>query len=101
MEHGDFGPDILTLIDEEGAEHEFEVLDRLEEGDQQYLALVPTVDPEDALDEADELVVLKVVEDGGEEYLEPIDDEDEFSRIADIFMARLEEDYEFIDEDAN
>lgn len=99
MEHGDFGPDILTLIDEEGVEHEFEVVDTMEVDDNRYMALIPVSEEEG--DDADELVVLKVVEDEGEEFLEPIDDEEEFGRIADLFMVRLDEEYEFIDEEMN
>jgi len=99
MDNKDFGADILTLVDEEGNEHEFEVADTMEIGDQQYMALIPVLSSEEALDDAGELLVLKVVEDAGEEFLEPIDDEEEFSRIADAFMARLEDTFDFIDED--
>ena len=35
----------------------------------------------------------------GEEFLETIDDEDEMDEIVDIFMERLEEDYDVLDED--
>ena len=42
-----------------------------------------------------ELVILKVVEDNGEEFLEPIEDDDEFEEISEIFMDRLEEYYDF------
>ena len=35
----------------------------------------------------------------GEEFLETIEDEDEMDEIADIFMERLEEDYDVIDEE--
>ena len=30
MMNDDFGPDLLTLIDEDGQEHEFEVLDEID-----------------------------------------------------------------------
>ena len=40
-----------------------------------------------------------MVEADGEEFLETIDDEDEMDEIADIFMERLEEDYDVISED--
>ena len=94
----EFGPDILTLVDEEGNEHEFEVIDSLEEGEQRYLALVPVMDEEELEQDDGELVILRAT--AGEEedeYLEPIEDEEEFNRISAIFVERLEEFYEFED----
>ena len=56
-------------------------------------------DPQQTLADSGELVILRVVEADGEEFLETIDDEDEMDEIADIFMERLEEDYDVISED--
>ena len=47
------------------------------------------------LDDTGELVVLKVAADGVEEYLEAIDNEEEFNKISKMFMERLSEDYDF------
>ena len=88
-----FGNDILTLVDEDGTEHEFEVVDSLVTDDNEYFALIPTETAENLSD--GELVILKVVEDNGEEFLEPIEDDDEFEEISEIFMDRLEEYYDF------
>lgn len=94
----EFGPDILTLVDEEGNEHEFEVVDSLEEGEQRYLALVPVMTEEDLEQDDGELVILRATAgEEDDEYLEPIDDEEEFNRISAIFVERLEEFYEFED----
>ena len=38
------------------------------------------------------------VAEGVEEFLEAIEDEDEFNRISSMFMERLGEDYDFIEE---
>lgn len=38
----DYGPDILTLVDDEDNEHEFELLHELEEDGKTYYALLPT-----------------------------------------------------------
>ena len=89
-----FGNDILTLVDEDGTEHEFEVVDSLVTDDNEYFALIPTETAEN-LSSDGELVILKVVEDNGEEFLEPIEDDDEFEEISEIFMDRLEEYYDF------
>ena len=94
------GANLMTLLDEEGNEHTFEVADTLEEGDEQYVALIPVFDdPAGMLEDSGELVILKVVTVDGEEFLETIEDEDEMDEIADIFMERLEEDYDVIDEE--
>ncbi|MEG0898829.1 MAG: DUF1292 domain-containing protein [Oscillospiraceae bacterium] len=102
MSDMDYGMDILTLVDESGVEHEFEVANTMEENGKRYMALVPVFDgSEELLEDDGELVVLQVVEEGEEgEYLEAIEDEDEFNRISAIFMKNLEEEYDFIDEDA-
>ena len=42
-----------------------------------------------------DLVIMQVCEEDGEELLEPVDDEDELAAIAEIFMKRLEEDFDF------
>ena len=103
MTDNEYGNDLLTLLDEDNVEHTFELIDSLDLDDAHYLALVPVLDdPDELVNDPDELVILKAIanEDGDEEeYLEPIEDEDEFNRVADIFMRRLEEEYDFADED--
>lgn len=94
----EFERDTITLMDEDGQEHEFEVVDTLEENDVEYLALIPIFDdPQSALDDDGELVILKAVYDEAEEeeFLEPILDDQEYERIAGQFMERLEEFYDF------
>jgi uncharacterized protein YrzB (UPF0473 family) len=91
----EFGTDLLTLVDEDGIEHEFEIADILEMDDQRYMALIPIPsDAKEALQDSGELVILKAVEEDGEEFLEAIEDEEEFDRLADIFMERLEDVYD-------
>ena len=41
MDH-EYEADLLTLLDDEGQEHEFEIIDELENDDGHFLALVPT-----------------------------------------------------------
>ena len=100
MIDSEYGNDILTLEDDDGVEHTFEVLDSIGNAGTRYLALSPIYDdPQQTLADSGELVILRVVEADGEEFLETIDDEDEMDEIADIFMERLEEDYDVISED--
>lgn len=98
-EEMEYGPDILTLEDEEGVEHEFEVLDTYEDNGNRYIAVVPVEDPEALEDDDGELIVLKVEAEDGEEFLAAIEDEAEFDKISAIFMERLEEYYDFTEED--
>ena len=85
-----YNPDIVSVVDEDGVEHTFEELDRIETDDARYVALLPVYDEaEDILDDDGELIILKVNEEDGETYLEPIEDEDEFNEIGSIFEERL------------
>ena len=89
---------VITLVDEDGVEHGFEIIDMLELGDSQYVAVVPAgEEDEDEDEESDELVLLKIVAEGVEEYLEAIEDEEEFNQVSAAFMERLQDDYDFVD----
>ena len=92
-----FGNNIVSVVDEEGIEHTFEELDRIETDDGRYIALLPIYkEAEEILDGDGELIILSVVEDeDGETYLEPIEDEALFNEIGDIFEERLADYFEF------
>lgn len=95
----EYAPEFISLLDEEGNEHQFEILDQMELDGENYMAVVPCYDdPAKSLEDTDEMVILKYVDDGDEEYLEPIEDEEEFNRVSAVFVERLEDDYEFVDE---
>ncbi len=94
----DYDPDIITLSDDDGKEYTFEVLDAVETDTDRYLALLPIYDdPQNVLEDSGELVIVKVVEENGEEYFCEIEDDDEYETIADAFVDRLENFFE-IDE---
>ena len=96
----DFVPELYTLSDEDGVEHTVEMLDYYDEGDDRYYAMVPYYEhPEDLINDSGELLILKSDYSTGEETLITIDDEDEFNRIGEIFMRRLEEFFDGDDED--
>ena len=75
---------VFTLTDENGEENDFELLSSMEIEGETYLALVPVSD-----EESGEYVILKLVEEDGEEVLVTIDDDAEFEKVADIFDASL------------
>ena len=87
----DFGPNFITLTDEDGNDIELEYVDAIEVDGQTYMAFFPTVD-----DEADEaaaedfgLVILKSVTENGEELLSTLDSDEELDKIYDLFMEQL------------
>ncbi len=75
---------IFTLTDENGVENDFELLHSMEIEGATYLALIPVSE-----DENGEYVILKLIEEDGEEVLVTIDDDDEFEKVADLFDAEL------------
>ena len=91
----DYGNDYVTLVDENGKETEFEIVDSLVSDNNEYYALIPVETAENVDSDDGELVILKVVEENGEEFLDEIEDDDEYESIAEIFMERLEDLYDF------
>jgi len=82
----EYGADFITLTDEDGQEFELEHLDTLEHEGEVYMAFVPA----DQVDnDEQEIVILKVEEEDGEELLVTIDDEDQLEKIYNLFMERI------------
>lgn len=97
----EYGPDLVSVIDDEGNQHQFEILDAIETDEGRYVALVPVLDdPQEAVEDDGELIVLQVVTENGEDLLVPIEDDETFDEIAGIFEERLAELYEINSEDA-
>lgn len=89
----EYNPDIVSVVDENGEEHIFEELDRIETDDARYVALLPVYDDaEDILEDDGEIILLKVEEEAnGDTYLCPIEDEKEFDEVQAIFEERLQD----------
>ena len=95
----EFTPEIVSILDEEGNEHLFEELDRIETENGKYVALLPFSESEEEIsDEDNELIILKVIEENDEFYLEPIENDKEFNEIGEIFEERLSEMFIFEEE---
>ena len=99
-ENEEYGNDFITLVDENGIEREFEIVDSLVTENNEYFALIPVETAENLSSDDGELHILKVVEEDGEEFLEPIEDDEEYEEIAEIFMDRLEELYDFDEQES-
>lgn len=92
----DYMPDIVSVVDEDGKEHVFEELDRIETDTGRYIALVPLYDDaQQMLEESGELILLQVQEEDGETYLAPIEDDKVFNEVGAAFEERLSALYEF------
>lgn len=80
----DTAEDIVTLVDEEGKNHDFQVVDIIEVDDREYALLLPA-DSEDP--EQDEVLVLRFEED----RFEMIEDEAEFQKVVKVLEEMNEE----------
>jgi len=100
----EFGPDFITVTDEEGNEFELEHLDTLEYNGNIYMAFFPAVEGEEGadgeivdVDPDDEeygMVIMKIIEENGEEMFSTLDSEEEEQEVYEKFMERLFEDEE-------
>lgn len=90
----EFGPNFITLTDEDGNEIELEYVDAIEVDGQTYMAFFPTVDDETDEAAAEEfgLVILKSITENGEELLSTLDSDEELNRVYDLFMEQLMDD---------
>lgn len=91
----EYGPDFITVTDEEGNDIELELLDVLEHNGQTYMAFFPAV-IEEGEEDSDEygMVILKSITENGEEMLSTLDSEEELTEIYDKFMEIFFEDEE-------
>ena len=83
----DFGNDLITITDDDGTEYVLEHLHTLEHKGCFYMAFLPT-----DIDEENEdygMIILKVIEENGEEILGSIDDPDELEEVYELFAAVL------------
>jgi uncharacterized protein YrzB (UPF0473 family) len=80
------GEDIVTLVDEEGKNHDFQVVDIIEVDGKEYALLLPA-ESEDP--DQDEVLVLRFEED----RFGMIEDEAEFQRVVQV-LEELNEDEE-------
>lgn len=81
---------LITLIDDEGNEVEFEFLDVVEYEGEEYIVLIENDE------DADEVVILKInpIDDDTEEYTS-IDDDDLLQKLFDIFKQKYEGEINF------
>ncbi len=93
-----FGPDFITVTDENGNDFELELVDTLEHRGITYYAMFPAVEEDeatgepkdvDADDEEYGLVIMKGIEENGEELLSTLDSDEELDEVYELFMERF------------
>ena len=98
-----FGPDFITVTDEDGNDFELELVDTLEHKGVTYYAMFPAVEEDeatgepkdvDADDEEYGLVIMKAIVENGEELLSTLDSDEELDQVYELFMERFFQDDE-------
>ena len=79
-----FGSDFITIMDDDGTEYELEVLSTLEYNGASYITAIPASE-----ELAPEVILLKSVEEDGEQILCVIEDEKELGAVNALVMESL------------
>lgn len=82
--------DVITLLDEDGNEAEFELIMSIEANGNEYAILAPLVEEEEL--EEDEAYIFRLEYDENEEMLLiPIEDEEEYEMVVEVYNTLVEE----------
>ena len=87
--------DVYTLTDEDGKEYQFEVIDEVEMDGTLYYAMVPVEETEYEAEVWNYVVLKQVKDENGEEYLETLEDDDEFEKVAAYFDEQFSSDIDY------
>ena len=98
-EMNEYTPELFELIDQDGNKKQFELIDAAEIRGEQYYAMLPAIEDDDYLNADCDLVILKSIDEDGEEILASIDDDDEFEVVSAFFLERMEEALNAFDDD--
>lgn len=91
----EYEADLIVLLDDDGEEHQFEILDTLERDDKTYYALLPLFeDPEEQVESDGQYYIFEVVDEDGEEQLAEVEDDDLRDELDEIFSERFESLYD-------
>lgn len=89
---------VITLVDEDGVEHEFTLLNIIEVEGKKYAVMVPEEEADE--EEEEEAVIFRIdTDEEGEEVLVDIEDDAEFAKVCDMLDDMLFEDDDECDND--
>lgn len=77
---------IISLVDENGVESEFEVILTLEANEKEYAILMPVDD-----EESEEALVFRIDQDEEGEMLVPLEDDKEYEIVVDVYNTLMDE----------
>ena len=75
-------PDLITLEDEAGQDHQCEVIDTVDHNGGALPAVVPYGRPGKMLEEDAQLIIMRVTEENGEEFLDIVEDDEELAAVS-------------------
>ena len=95
-----YQPDLITLIDEDNVEHNFEILDTIENEKGVFYALYPIFDSaKESVEDSGEYYIMEVIEEDGEEQLAEVEDEALLNELSAVFEKHFEELFDEVEEE--
>ena len=85
------------MLDEDGKEVTFEVIDATEVNGTRYLAVIPYQEDPESLQEDAELILMRIGTDDEGEYMDIVDDDEELITVGKVFEERLRAMYDIDD----
>ncbi|MBQ3284361.1 MAG: DUF1292 domain-containing protein [Ruminococcus sp.] len=96
----DYKPDLITLIDEDNVEHNFEILDIIENEKGVFYALYPIFDSaEETVEDSGEYYIMEVIEEDGEEQLAEVEDNALLDELSAVFEKHFDELFDDVDDE--
>jgi len=87
--------DLITLVDEEGHDHQFSLVDMVELNEHRYALLMPIEDEEIGEDDEEEAYIFRLeTDEKGTDTLVDIDDDEEFEQVRVAFEDEGDDDDE-------
>ncbi len=94
----EYTPDLVTLMDDEGNEYEFEIIAQLEHNDNDYVAVIPFDEEDEPEDEEIAFMIMRSTIVDGEEFMDLVEDERELNTLVEMFENILSEEYDIADD---
>ncbi len=96
-----YDANLISLVDDEGNEYEFEILEELEYEDKHYYALMPLFElpDEDGDPESTYMIFEDILDENNEPQLAEIDDDALLDTLAELFEEKFDEALAEEDED--
>ncbi len=87
-----YDANLISLLDDEGNEYEFEIIEELDYKDGHYYALMPLFEMPDEEDSENVYMIFEdIIDENGEAQLAEIDDEALLDTLAELFEEKFDE----------